>query len=343
MALTTRRASLRYTEMSGAHRSALVLMTLDEAAAERVLRHLSEDDIAQIGDAMADLEVVGPADLKAVLIEFTKDLLDSVHVPVSGRDFALHTLPGLVDEDRRGEVQAVLERELSTEFEDLLDSVPPMAVAAILRDELPQVRAIALLLMGEDKASSVLGCMTENEQYELTSRMSRVDDLSECVVRDVQASLCDALGPSLTYRLTLHGVEQTARTLSRMGKEYSEPILTRIAQTDKALAESIRRNMVLFSDLAILQDRAIQSLLKEVDSGDLLLALRAASESLREVFLRNVSQRRRTDLLEELVVMSPVTLSRAQEAQQNVVEIALRLHEEGAIFFPIGADADELV
>jgi len=128
-----------------------------------------------------------------------------------------------------------------------------------------------------------------------------------------------------------------------MGKEFSEPILTRIAQTDKALAESIRRNMVLFSDLAVLQDRAIQALLKDVDSGDLLLALRAATESLREVFLRNVSQRRRADLLEELAVMSPVTLSRAQEAQQNVVEIALRMHEEGVIFFPIGADADELV
>ncbi len=73
------------------------------------------------------------------------------------------------------------------------------------------------------------------------------------------------------------------------------------------------------------------------------MALRAAPESLREVFLRNVSQRRRNDLLEELEVMSPVTLTRAQEAQQNVVEIALRLHEEGVLFFPIGADAEKLV
>ena len=80
MALPARRASLRYTEMSGAHRSALVLMTLDHAVAQKVLRHLSEDDIAKIGDAMADLEVVDPPTLKAVLVEFTKDLLDSVHV-----------------------------------------------------------------------------------------------------------------------------------------------------------------------------------------------------------------------------------------------------------------------
>jgi flagellar motor switch protein FliG len=338
-----RTQSLRYVEMSGAHRSAVVLMSLSEAAASKVLAGLSEDDIRAIGEAMADLEQVEAPAVEAVLLEYAKDLLDCVHVPVSGRHFALHVLPDLVGTDRRQDVAGHLERSLSTDFQEQVAAVPPMALAALLKDELPQVRAIALLLMDVETASGVLACMTEADQFEMTRRMGGVSDVSDTVVRDVQASLEHLLGPAMVSRLTLHGVEQTARMLSRMGKTHSEPLLARIAKADKALAESIRRNMVLFSDLAVLQDRAIQALLKEVDASDLVLALRGTPRELRDLFLRNVSKRRREDLLEELEIMSPVPRSRAEEARFNVVETALRLHEEGVLFFPIGADAEELV
>jgi len=329
--------------MSGAHRSAVVLMSLGEAAAQKVLARLSEDDIQAIGEAMADLEQVEAPAVEAVLLEYAKDLLDCVHVPVSGRHFALHSLPDLVGESRREDVSCHLERSLSTDFQEKVAAVPPMALAALLKDELPQVRAVALLLMGVETASLVLACMTDAEQFEMARRMSCVSDVSDAVVRDVQTSLEDLLGPAMVSRLTLHGVQQTARMLSRMGKSHSEPLLARIAKEDKALAESIRRNMVLFSDLAVLQDRAIQALLKEVDAQDLVLALRGTVPELQDLFLRNVSKRRRDDLLEELEIMSPVPRSRAEEARFNVVETALRLHEEGVLFFPIGADAEELV
>jgi len=329
--------------MSGAHRSAVVLMSLGEAAAQKVLARLSEDDIQAIGEAMADLEQVEAPAVEAVLLEYAKDLLDCVHVPVSGRHFALHSLPDLVGESRRQDVSCHLERSLSTDFQEKVAAVPPMALAALLKDELPQVRAVALLLMGVETASLVLACMTDAEQFEMARRMSCVSDVSDAVVRDVQTSLEDLLGPAMVSRLTLHGVQQTARMLSRMGKSHSEPLLARIAKEDKALAESIRRNMVLFSDLAVLQDRAIQALLKEVDAQDLVLALRGTVPELQDLFLRNVSKRRRDDLLEELEIMSPVPRSRAEEARFNVVETALRLHEEGVLFFPIGADAEELV
>ncbi len=343
MAESTARQGMRYTEMSGAQRAAVALMSLSEDAARAVLAHLSPAEIEEIGVVMSELEWMNAPTVDAVVMEFTRDLLDSVHVPQSGKHFALHVLPDLVDSERKEEVSHALEQNLSTEFEEFIAGLPPGAVTAILQDEHPQTRAVAILLMGVENAARVMANFSDQQQYELASRMARLTEVSGQVARDVMDSMRQALGSELVQRLTFHGVDQTARTLSKMGRESSDPLLARIAKVDKALSEQIRRRMVLFVDLKVLQDRAIQVLLKDVEASDLCLALKGVGSDVREIFLRNVSKRRRQDLVEELEVMGRVPRQKVEDAQQNIVEIALRLHDEGLIFFPVGADAEEMV
>jgi flagellar motor switch protein FliG len=144
-------------------------------------------------------------------------------------------------------------------------------------------------------------------------------------------------------RYAVEGIDRTAQMLGRLGKTVSEPLLARLAKTDKELSETLRRRMVVFEDLTVLDFRAVQALLREVDRGDLLLALKGATDEMREIFFANLSKRAASDLREELDIMGPTPRSQVMRAQENIVETALRLHDEGVIFLPVGAEADEMV
>jgi flagellar motor switch protein FliG len=119
--------------------------------------------------------------------------------------------------------------------------------------------------------------------------------------------------------------------------------LAKLAKFDKELSETLRRRMVIFPDLRVLDFRGVQALLREVDRGDLLLALKGADDGMKELFFSNLSKRAAQDLSEEIEIMGRTPKSQVDRAQENMVETALRLHDEGVLFLPIGAEADEMV
>jgi len=173
--------------------------------------------------------------------------------------------------------------------------------------------------------------------------MAKIKTIDARTARDVEESLREALGSGLTARLRFQGVDQTARVLCKMGRDVYEPLLARIAKDDKALADAIRKRMVQFEDLTALDRRGIQALLKETDAGDLVLALRGAEHNLLNLFLQNLSKRRAQDLVDEIAISGASPRRRVEEARENLVQTALRLHDEGALFFPVGSEAEEMI
>jgi flagellar motor switch protein FliG len=330
-------------ELTGAHRAAILVMYLDQTVARGMLHRLSTAEIGEVGVAMAEMERIEPDVIEGVVADFVRDLHEIAILPTTGKDFALGRLPGLVDEDRRGKVSGNLKRALSTEFQDYLASKPPAAVAALLRDEHPQTQAVALMLMGSDNAARVVKLMDDQEQYELALRMARLEQIPGELAEDVEHALRTALDDEGLGHWSVPGMDRAAQMLGRMGKTITEPLLSKLAKFDKDLSETLRRRMVIFPDLAILDFRGVQALLKEVDRGDLILALKGANEEMRNLFFGNLSKRAGEDLKEELDIMGPTPRSQVDRAQENMVEIALRLHDEGVLFLPVGAEADEMV
>jgi len=331
------------TELTGAHRAAILVMYMDPDVARGLMSSLSTEEIREIGLAMAEMERVEPMIIENTVADFVRDLHEIAILPRTGKDFALGVLPELVDDERRERVSGGLRRRLSTEFQEYIAGKPAAAIAALLQDEHPQTQSVAMMLMGSDNAARVLQLMDEQEQYDLALRMAKLEQIPGELADDVENSLRGALEDEGVDRYRVEGVDKTAQVLGRLGKSLSEPLLARLSKTNKELSETLRRRMVVFADLAVLDFRAVQALLREVDRGDLLLALKGATDEMRELFFSNLSQRAAGDLREELEIMGPTPKSQVDRAQENLVETALRLHDEGVLFLPVGAEADEMV
>lgn len=329
-------------ELSGVQRAAILVMYLENQVARKLLAQMKDSEIREIGLAMASVERVEAGVIEKVVGDFVKDLFDVTMMPRTGREFALDVLPELIPGERRADLAGAIKRRLSTEFAEYVATRPPKAVHAILQDEHPQTQAVALQRMGSENAARVMQLMDEQEQYDLTLRMARLKEIPGELADEVEDSIRYALEQEASDRFSIEGVDSTAQVLGQLGKPRNEKVLTRLSKLDRNLSDKLRRRMVTFDDLLGIDDRAVQSILKEVDREDLLMALKGTRGESLEMFLRNMSSRAAADIRDELEIMGPTPRSLVERAQENIVEVAMRLSEEGVIFLPIG-NAEEML
>jgi flagellar motor switch protein FliG len=306
-----------HEQLSGTQRAAVLLMVLDKDSARQVLSHLSVREVEDIGRAIAEIDTVEPTVVETVVGEFVKDLAKSSMMPKTGREFALGVLPALVGGARGDKVGGVLRRAFSNEFQELCASHPSKTLATLLRDEHPQTQAVALLMMGAETAASVLQHYDESMRFELSMRMARLEGVPAAIADDVERALREALDAQSAERFAFEGVDKTARVLGRLGKDDQEPLLGLISDADPDLSDVLRRRMITFDDLTVLDARSVQSLLKHIERQTLIIALRGAEPPLRDLFLKK----------------SQVLL-----AQEEIVQIVQRLTSEGVVQMYTGGD-----
>lgn len=332
--------ALSAANLSGLQKAAILVMYLEDGVARQILEHLNIDELEDLGVTMAEVENVPVEVIEEVMADFVKDLYSVYLVPKTGKEYALGVLPSLLPDERRDQVMGRLRRHISTEFQELIASRPPATVATLLLDEHPQTQAIAMLLMGPDNAAIVLSYMDEEDQYDLSLRMAKIERIPAEVADDVESSVRKALEERGAGLWTVEGVDTTAQMLGRMHSDFQQPILEKIAGTDLELSELLRRRMLLFRDLVKVDNKGIQSILKVVERQTLLLALRGADDEVKETFMSNMSSRAASDLQDELEIMAPVARSEVENAQEEIVKCALALNEEGTIRLPFGGDDD---
>ena len=340
MAQPSRAGGLRAADLSGLQKAAILVMYLEDKVARQVLDQLSLDELEDIGIAMSEVENVAVEVIEEVIADFVRDLYAVYMVPRTGKDYALGVLPRLLSEPRCDKVMGRLRRHISTEFQELIAARPPATVATLLLDEHPQTQAIALLLMGPDNAAVVLSYMDEEDQYDLSLRMARIERIPSEIADDVEVSVRNALEERGNGLWAVEGVDTTAQMLGRMHADFQQPILERIAGTDFELSELLKRRMLLFKDLIKIDNKSVQAILKVVERQTLLVALRGADADIKDKFLANMSSRAASDLRDELEIMAPVARSEVETAQEEIVKSALTLNEEGTIRLPFGGDDD---
>jgi flagellar motor switch protein FliG len=330
--------------LEGAQRAAVLLMYLDRDVARNVLDHLDATELKELGTAIASVEHVSGEVVEQVVASFVIDLHEASLVPTTGPQFALGVFPELLPADhRRKRVEGSLRRQLSTAFQDFCATRPAPTIAAVLADEHPQSQAIALLIMGNENAGRVLPLFDDKERVETILRMAKIKTVPGELADEVERTLRLALEDYGEELWEVQGIDRAAKIIGQFKPEVLEGVLDEIYAEQPDLSDMLRRRMVIFEDLESMTDRSIQTVLKNIDRETLVVALRGAATTTRELFLKNMSTRAGQDLRDEMDLLGPVPRQAVQSAQEQIVETVMRLAEDGLVQLPVGGSDSDMV
>jgi flagellar motor switch protein FliG len=305
-----------------------------------VLSHFDDDELQLVGEAMATIDRVPAEVVNGVVANFVRELHEACLVPATGSEFVMGVFPDLVPEHRRPKLVSSLRRKLSTRLADEVKRHPARTVAAILRDEHPQTRAVALLLMGEDQAAAVLKQFDDEEKNDLAMRMARIERLPSDLVDEVEELLIQALETQESVGWAIAGVDKAAKILGRLDADDQMILLEEIAAEEPELSETLRKRMVVFDDLASMDDRSMQAVLKSIERDKLVIALRGAKSEILDLVLRNMSSRAAADLADEIDVLGPKPKQVVEAARDDILATVLQLKEEGVVTLSVGGGGD---
>jgi len=325
--------ALRGEKLTGLDKAALLLFSLGEGRAGELLKLLDDNEIQLIGQKISKLDVVSTKQLADIIEEFLKMMEAPDALVVKGDLFFKNTLSRAIDSKRQEVLMDKLELDKTPEFFQKFKKLDPRTVASFLRNEHPQTVALVLAHLDRAQAGAVLAQFPENLQIEVVRRVANLDQVSPAILEEVDAALREEI--SMVEEVggrAVGGAQSVAEILNQMERTHEANILKRLEEFDEEeLAEEIRRYLFTFEDLLNIEDRGIMTLLKEVNTQDLALALKAASEELKNKFFKNMSSRAAEMLQEELEIMGPVRLRDVEAAQQKIIQIAKRLEAEGQI------------
>ncbi|MBN22284.1 MAG: flagellar motor switch protein FliG [Bdellovibrionaceae bacterium] len=332
-----------YEELSGLERSALLLNVLGNQVTSQIFKNMRDNDVKRLVNAMGNVTKVPITQVKQVLEDFYHEISEEdtlIFGHAQGRDFILETLGEERAKTVLGQL-SVLEGSRTLEALELVDS---RTLANFLVNEHPQTIALILAHLDGQKKCDVLKRLPEAIQTEVVLRISNLDYISPTLIAQVDDVLKQelaTLGSIDTQQLG--GVSPIAEMLNVMDKNSEQNIMARVEEKDPQLAEEIRKLMFVFEDIIFVDDRGMQTLLKDVPNDKLVLALKSAPQEIKDKIFKNISKRAADMLKEDLEAMGPVRLSDVETAQQEIVNVAKRLEAEGKIIISRGGEGDALV
>lgn len=328
---------------AGLESAAILLMSIGEEQAAEVLRHLAPKEVQRLGETITKMKAVPRERVEQVMEKFSA-VAAGQHTLVPDNDaYVSSVLRRALGDDR---AKLLLDRIVQGSDSAGLETLKWMdagAVAELLRNEHPQIVAAILVHLDPEQASAVLKAFTERHRNDVLIRIATLDGIQPIALQDLNDVLNKVLaGGERVKRASLGGVKTAAEIINRMGSSIETAVLDYIREADADLAQKIQDNMFTFDDLAKLDDKGIQSLLKEVQSESLVIALKGATPELRERIFKNMSSRAAETLREDLDSRGPVRVSEVESEQKEMLKTVRRLVDEGQIVLATGA-ADEFV
>ncbi|MYN11658.1 flagellar motor switch protein FliG [Pusillimonas sp. TS35] len=331
------------TANAGPDRCAILMMSLGEDAAAEVFKYLSAREVQQIGSAMANLKHVTRADVDGVLEEFRQEADQFLAVTLGSDDYIRTVLNKALGNDRAaGLIEDILEAGDGANGIDALNWLDANSVAELIADEHPQIIATILVHLERDRASAVLAMLNERLRNDVMLRIATFGGVQPAALNELTEVLNDMLSGQGAKRSKMGGVRTAAELLNFMSSNEEEAVVNSLRELDADLAQRIVDEMFVFENLADIEDNAIQLILKEVDTTQLTIALKGAPDELRDKFFRNMSNRAAEMLRDDLEAQGPVRMSKVEEEQKRIVQIARKLAESGQ-FSLSGLGNDEYV
>jgi flagellar motor switch protein FliG len=315
----------------GLEKSATLLLTLGEDEAAAVLKHLGPREVQKLGAAMAQLKQVPREKVEEVLDEFHRSTSDGAPVTVDEQMIRSMLTKALGDDRAANLISRILQGGDTAGIESLKWMDAP-TVAELIKNEHPQIIATILVHLEFDHSGEILKSFTERLRNDVLLRIATLDGVQPQALHELNDALTRLLSGSTNIKKTaMGGVRHAAEILNFVGTAQETAILDSVREYDQDLAQKILDEMFVFENLLDVDDRGIQLLLREIQSDSLIIALKGASEALREKVLKNMSQRAAEMLKEDLDARGPVRLSEVEAEQKEILKIARRLAEEGQL------------
>lgn len=334
---------VEYQLLSGQEKAAILLSSLGGETTQLIFSYLKDNDVKRLINGMSNIRKSPIWMVKRVLEEFysmineDNDLLFSEN---KGRDFIINTL----GEDRAKQLLGQIVEVGSSNTLESLELVDTRTLANFLINEHPQTIALILAHLEVEKKVDVLRRLPEGLQAEVVLRVANLDFVSPELIAqldDVLKTELSTLGSIDTQQLG--GVTPIAEMLNLMDKNSEKNVMSRVEEKDPELAEEIRKLMFVFEDLIYVDDKGIQSLLKEVDQQKLVIALKTAPEEVQQKLFNNMSNRAANMLREDLDALGPTKLSDVETAQVEIVNKAKELEQQGKAIISRGGEGEQLV
>lgn len=319
-------------ELDGATKAAILMLMLDQNAARRVLQELTGDMVEEVTRTLASIGEV-PSDLAAAVVEeFYTMRIASRYLKEGGLDIATMMLKESLDPTVASKMIQQIQTQVQKTPFSFLQKAESENLLTFIQDEHPQTIALIVSHLPHHKASEILIGLPEQKQIEVVRRVANMEQTNPAVIQEVEAGLESRLSNMLTHSVErVGGVETVAEVLNLVDRATEKSIMEGMEAEDPDLVEQIRRLMFVFEDIIHVDDKGIQTVLKEVDNDELALALKTASDKLKDKIFSNMSARASDLIKEDMQYMGPVRLSDVEAAQQRIVDIVRRLEDAGEI------------
>jgi len=330
------------TEFTDIDKAAVLLISLGEADAAEILRHLGPKEVQKIGEAMARLDNVPQSKVESVVSDFLTTVSDQTGIGIGNDKYIRGMLNQALGEEK---AKTLIDRILlstNTSGLDTLRWMDPKQIAELIRHEHPQIQSVIMSYLDTDLAAGVLAYFDETVRLDLLLRISAMEEVQPQALQELNDMFeTQFTGARTSQAAKLGGVKHAADIMNFVDGSIEAQILDSIREVDEGLATQIQDLMFVFADLVDVEDTGIQAILREIQTDTLVLALKGADTELQDKIFKNMSKRAADLLKDDLEAKGPVRVSEVEEAQKEILSTARRLADEGEIV--LGGGGDELI
>ncbi len=331
-----------YRTLSGPEKAAIFMLALGEEHTAKIFEHMDTEEILELSQTMATLGKVGANVIERLFIEFTEQM-SSTNALIGTLDSTERLLTKVLGKEKVGVIMEEIRGPAGRTMWEKLGNVNEEILANFLQKEYPQTVAVVMSKVQTDHAARVLALLPENFALEVINRMLRMEAVQKEVLEDVEKTLRTEFMANLSRTQRRDSHELMAEIFNNLDRTVEAKFMEELEKQSPDSAERIRSLMFTFEDLLKLAPSSIQTLIRAVDKEKLPIALKGATESLRDLFFSNMSERAAKIMKEDMAAMGPVRLKDVEEAQQAIVATTKDLEARGEITISSGAEEDELI
>ena len=329
--------------LSGLQKAAILLIALGPEKSSKIFKHLKEDEIEELTLEIANTRSITPQLKEDVINEFYQVCLAQQYIAEGGIGYAKELLEQALGAEKAVDVISKLTASLQVKPFEFIRKTDPSQLLNFIQEEHPQTIALILSYLSPGQSAMTIGALPPDKQAEVAKRIAKMDRTSPDVIKEVEKALESKLSSLVNQDYTIvGGVDAIVEILNTVDRTTEKHIMETLEIDEPELADEIRKKMFVFEDILLLDDRAIQRVLRDVDNNDLALALKGSNEEVQGAIFKNLSKRLAAMIKEDMDFMGPVRMKDVEEAQQKIVNIIRKLEDSAEIVISRGG-GDEIV
>ncbi len=331
-------------ELTGKEKAAILLISLGPDVSSDIFKHLDDEEVEKLTLEIANQNKIEPETKKKIQEEFLQLQKANDYINSGGINYAKKILEKSFGKDKTRNIINRLTATLQVRPFDSIRKSDPAQLLNFIQGEHPQTIALILAYISPNQASQVLSSLSPEIQSEVAKRIAVMDRTSPEIIKEVESVLEKKLSSvAANEYASAGGVESIVDVLNQVDRGTEKNILDKLEEDDPELVEEIKKRMFVFEDIVLLSDRAVQLVLRQVETHDLALALKTASDEVENIITGNMSQRAAEMLEEDMEFMGPVRIREVEDAQQRIVNVIRELEESGEIVIARGGESEVIV